>query len=109
MFAHHLRDNGFDVEVCTGAADGLRTAAERRPDAVVTRLRQSDPTLDGIDITRRLRRSETTADVPIVVITTSVLPGDRQAAADARCNSYLELPVSPDALAAELHRILQRD
>jgi CheY-like chemotaxis protein len=108
MFAEHLRQNGFDVEVCTDATDGLRAAAQQPPDAVVTRIRQSDPTLDGIDITRRLKRSTMTFDVPIVVITTSVLPGDRQAATDARCDGYLELPVSPDELAAELQRILDR-
>jgi DNA-binding response OmpR family regulator len=108
MFAEYLRQNGFEVDVCTDATDGLRTAARQPPDAVITRIRQSDPTLDGIDITRRLKRSAMTADVPILVITTSLLPGDRQAAADAQCDCYLELPVSPDTLAAELQRVLDR-
>ena len=106
MYAEYLETLGFQVDVCRDAVEGLCTAAQQPPDVVVTRLRQSDPTLDGFDIVKRLKRSASTHHVPIVMITTSMFPQDRQAAADLRCDSYLLLPVPPPELAAELRRLL---
>ena len=108
MYAEYLRTVGFEVECCAEAVDGLRSAADRAPDVVVTRLRQFDPVLNGIRIARRLKRSRSTRHVPVVIITTSTLATDREAGM-AASDAYLLLPVTPSELAGELRRLLRPD
>jgi CheY-like chemotaxis protein len=106
MYAEYLRAQGFDVHLHHAASAGLRAVAEASPDIVVTRLRQDHAEPDGVAITRLLKRDEATRHIPVVIITTSILPGDERAAAEAACDAYLVLPVSPDVLAAEVRRLL---
>ena len=108
MYAEYLRTVGFEVECCVEAVDGLRSAADRAPDIVVTRLRQFDPLLNGIRIARRLKRSGSTRHVPVVIITTSTLAADREAGTVAS-DAYLLLPVTPNELAAQLRRLLRQE
>jgi response regulator RpfG family c-di-GMP phosphodiesterase len=104
MYAEYLRSAGFDVVVPPNPAVGLQLADQDPPDAVVTRLRQGDAALDGMEVLRRLKRNRTTRHVPVVIITTSINRSDAQAAA-GRCDAYLLLPVMPDELAAQIRRV----
>ena len=106
MYSEYLRSQGFDVRLHHVAAAGLREVVEARPDIVVTRLRQEHSELDGVAITRLLKGDEATRHIPVVIITTSMLASDERAAAEAACDAYLVLPVSPDVLASELRRLL---
>jgi DNA-binding response OmpR family regulator len=65
--------------------------------------------LDGVELTRRLRMQNATARIPIVIITTSIGREDRHAAWQAGCNSYLQLPCLPDTLVAEVRRLTGAD
>jgi CheY-like chemotaxis protein len=106
MYSEYLRSEGFEVQLYRAASAGLQAAADSRPDIVVTRLRQERREMDGVEITRLLKRNESTRHMPIVIITTSILASDAAAADEAACDAYLVLPVSPDALARELRRLL---
>jgi CheY-like chemotaxis protein len=105
MYSEYLRSQGFDVRLHRVASAGLREVADANPDIVVTRLRQERHEIDGVEITRLLKRDEATRHIPVVMITTSMLASDARAAAEAACDAYLVLPVPPDALAAELRRL----
>ena len=106
MYSEYLRSQGFDVRLHRLASAGLRDVVEASPDIIVTRLRQEHSELDGVEITRQLKRDEATRHIPVVIITTSMLASDERAAAEAACDAYLVLPVSPDMLARELRRLL---
>lgn len=105
MYAEYLRMCGFRTKVCRAPEDAVEDATRHPPDVVVTRLRQAGP-LTGIGLVQRLKAHKTTENVPVVMITTSWHAEDRDAALQAGCDSYLLLPVLPDALAAELRRVL---
>jgi CheY-like chemotaxis protein len=103
MYGEYLRAVGFDVELHRDAGDAIAAVGRRRPDVFVTRLRQRHQALSGIEIVDHVKRM-TAPPVPVVMLTTSMLASDREAAERAHCDAYLLLPVVPDQLA---HRIRQ--
>jgi len=99
-----LQLEGFEVEL-TADGDATLTAIETRtPDAVVLDVMM--PGLDGLDVTRRLRR--TGNRVPILLLTARDAVGDRVEGLDAGADDYLPKPFALEELIARLRALLRR-
>jgi CheY-like chemotaxis protein len=61
------------------------------PDLVL--LDRHLPDGDGLDLVAEIRRGPRHASVPVLMISASVLPGDRDAALAAGCDAFVEKPV----------------
>lgn len=57
------------------------------------------PIVDGLEVLKRLRTSERTHRIPVVVLTSSDDERDRAAGYDLGCNSYIRKPVDFDQFA----------
>jgi two-component system, cell cycle response regulator DivK len=112
----HVEDNEFNrrivrdllmrttyrlVEAVDGES-GLMLAEQERPDLVLVDVQL--PRMSGLDVTRRLRESPTTAEIPIIVITSFALSGDDQRARDAGASHYVSKPYSPRELLEAIRR-----
>jgi two-component system cell cycle response regulator DivK len=64
------------------------------------------PKMSGLDATRALKADPRTSDIPIVVITSFALSGDREKAAVAGADNYLAKPYSPRELLALVRQYL---
>jgi two-component system, cell cycle response regulator DivK len=64
------------------------------------------PKMSGLDATRALKADPRTSDIPIIVITSFALSGDREKAAVAGADNYLAKPYSPRELLALVRRYL---
>jgi signal transduction histidine kinase len=62
-----LQKRGFEVTACTNGADALDRIGERLPDLVLLDI--SMPEMDGFEVTRRLKSSALTRDIPIIFLT----------------------------------------
>jgi DNA-binding response OmpR family regulator len=82
---------------------GLAAVGEWRPDLVVLDL--GLPTLDGIEVCRRLRRS---SQLPILVLTARGAVEDRVRGLDAGADDYLAKPFSLDEVMARVRSTLRR-
>jgi CheY-like chemotaxis protein/HPt (histidine-containing phosphotransfer) domain-containing protein len=84
------------------ANDGLEAVAAvtLAPDRFVAIIMDCQmPRLDGYEATRRIRQLETaTTRVPIVALTASILPGERQRCLAAGMDEFLAKPVDFDLL-----------
>jgi two-component system cell cycle response regulator DivK len=67
------------------------------------------PKMSGLDATRALREDPRTKDIPIIVITSFALSGDREKAATAGADNYLAKPYSPRELLALVRQYLPED
>jgi len=56
------------------------------------------PVMDGLEATRRLRADPRFASLPIVAMTSSALPGDKEACLRAGMNDHLSKPIDPALL-----------
>ncbi|MCC6669085.1 MAG: sigma-54-dependent Fis family transcriptional regulator [Polyangiaceae bacterium] len=100
--AELLRDAGYLVDTASDGFKALSRAEEVRLDLVLTDLRM--PSMDGLELIRRLRRSD--IDTPVVVMTAfgsvdSALSAMREQAAD-----FVVKPLDMDRLLAVVARVI---
>jgi CheY-like chemotaxis protein len=67
LYAVHMRAAGWQVATATNGVDAVLLAERLVPDVIV--MDMNLPLVDGIEATRRLRRGEHTATIPIVACT----------------------------------------
>jgi DNA-binding response OmpR family regulator len=100
--ADYLRHAGYAVTVATDGAQAIEQA-KARPDLIVLDL--GLPGIDGIDVTRRLRRESA---VPIIMVTARVEEADRLLGLETGADDYLTKPFSPRELVARVKAVLRR-
>jgi len=83
---------------------GVALAQEKRPQLVLMDVQL--PKMSGHDATRMLKQDPRTSQIPIIVITSFALSGDRERAAAAGADSYLAKPYSPRELLALIRKFL---
>jgi len=63
------------------------------------------PFLDGVETLTRLKRNETTACIPVYMLSTTDNPREIERCFQLGCNAYIAKPVSHEALAEAIHRL----
>jgi len=91
------------VEAVDGES-GVAVAQAELPQLILMDVQL--PKMSGLDATRTLKADPRTKDIPIIVITSFALSGDREKAADAGADSYLAKPYSPRELLALVRQYL---
>lgn len=99
-----LRAAGYRVLVAADGEEGLKRAAEEKPDLVL--LDVMLPRLDGFEVAAALRRLGT--DQPILMLTAKGTVEDRVQGLDAGADDYLVKPFSTDELLARVRALLRR-
>jgi DNA-binding response OmpR family regulator len=102
----HLQKEGFQVETASSGEAGLERALSDPPSAVV--LDRSLPSLDGLEVCRRLRQDPRTAAVPVVLLTARAAEFERVAGLEAGADDYMSKPFSPRELVARIRAVLRR-
>jgi len=99
-----VRDGVEAIDYLFGAdAEGL---SGRNPMPVVILLDLKLPRIDGLEVLRRIRADESTALLPVVVLTTSSEPRDIQQAYQLGANSYIRKPVDYQDFMKSVNAIL---
>ena len=104
LYAQQLALSGFDVIEAANGADAIARTTTQAPDVVLMDL--SLPVVDGWEATRRLKSDERTAHIPVVALTAHDGSGELQRATRAGCDWFVPKPCPPDALIAEVRRVL---
>ena len=103
LVADYLERSGFTVSVAHDGGEALMRARTERPALVVLDL--GLPGLDGLDVTRQLRRD---GDVPILMLTARDDETDRIIGLELGADDYVTKPFSPRELVARVRAILRR-
>jgi CheY-like chemotaxis protein len=104
LYAEQLAISGFDVIEAEDGVDAIDHATNHTPDVVLMDL--SLPRMDGWEATRRLKKDDRTAHIPVVALTAHDGAGELQRATSAGCDWFVPKPCSPAALIAEVRRVL---
>ena len=99
----YLEHAGFEVLTAGDGRGALALVRQRRPDLVVLDL--GLPGLDGLDVTRELRRDST---IPIVMLTARDDELDKLLGLELGADDYLTKPFSPRELVARVKAVLRR-
>lgn len=106
LYRSTLSQAGFEVVALdtTDAAKAAATVVERRPQAVITRIR---PGVFGIELTRHVREHAATKCTPVILITTYTEQSMHATAWAAGADAVFLLPLTPTALIQALRRELR--
>lgn len=104
MCSEYLNFSGFRVVEARDGFEALEKAFELRPDVILMDL--SLPGMDGWEATRRLKKDDRTRKIPVIALTGHALAGHSDGAKQAGCDSFLTKPCLPDAMVAEVRRML---
>src|SRR5687768_18604003 len=86
-----LEFRGHEVVECEDGAPSLELARTHKPALVLMDIQL--PTMDGITALLRLRADPDTASIPVVAVTASVTPGERDRVVAAGFNGYVAKPI----------------
>lgn len=103
LLRDYLQQAGFRVVTSSDGPGALASARTERPDLIVLDL--GLPGLDGLDVTRTLRKS---SDVPIIMLTARAEEADRIVGLELGADDYLVKPFSPKELVARVRAVLRR-
>jgi len=99
----YLERAGFRVAIAGTGADALALARRKRPDLVVLDL--GLPHMDGLDVTRALRKQ---SNVPIIMLTARVDERDKLIGLELGADDYITKPFSPKELVARVRAVFRR-
>jgi CheY-like chemotaxis protein len=104
VLSRRLRRQGYEVLIATAGLEGLRLAADARPDLILMDLGMPD--IDGWECTKRLKAETVTSAIPIIALTAHAMLGDRQKALDAGCDDFDTKPIDFVGLLEKMNRLL---
>ncbi len=101
-----LEINGYKVLQAIEARTGIDIAVRVHPDLILMDVQL--PGMDGLELTRRLRRDPALGGVQIVALTAYAMKGDAENAFSAGCNGYITKPIDTrtfvNTVSGYLHR-----
>jgi DNA-binding response OmpR family regulator len=99
----YLEHAGFAVRIAGDGESALAAIRRERPDLVVLDL--GLPGVDGLDVTRTIRRD---SNLPVIMLTARGEPLDRILGLEMGADDYLPKPFSPRELVARVRAVLRR-
>jgi len=102
-----LRQQGFDVVSAVNGEEGLAAIHREMPGIVLLDLLM--PKLPGVEVLRAIRANSETKDIPVIVLSNSSRPEDRDEVADLGVIAYLvKSNLSLKELGAQIRAVLER-
>ncbi len=101
-----LKDAGFEVRTANDGLDAETMLARFVPDIMLVDMEM--PRMNGLELTARVRSSERTKGVPVIMITSRSTEKHRQTAAASGVNVLLTKPFSEDELLEQVMRLVMR-
>ena len=99
----YLEHAGFLVRTAGDGEAALEVVERHRPDLIVLDL--GLPGLDGLDVTRRIRRD---SNLPVIMLTAREDELDKLVGLELGADDYLTKPFSPRELVARVRAVLRR-
>jgi two-component system phosphate regulon response regulator PhoB len=106
LLVYHFEREEFAIRATADGEEALLLAREDAPDLVL--LDWMLEGLSGIEVCRRLRRMQETANVPIIMLTARGEEADRIRGLETGADDYVTKPFSPRELVARVLAVLRR-
>jgi CheY-like chemotaxis protein/nitrogen-specific signal transduction histidine kinase len=95
-----LEPHGCRITLVENGAEAVEAASLERFDAILMDMQM--PVMDGLEATRRIRRSRLNGDTPVVALTANAMDVHRAAWDETGVHAFLTKPIDPVVLAGTL-------
>lgn len=106
LIGHKLRSRGGDVTIIADGAEAWERISDEPPHLVI--LDGMLPSMDGLEVLRRMREEPALGDVPVIMLTARRREQDIVDALQIGASDYLVKPFMPEELMARVERLLPR-
>ncbi|MCX4026548.1 phosphate regulon transcriptional regulator PhoB [Endozoicomonas sp. SM1973] len=106
MIAVALEMAGYECLEADNTQDAHSIMIDKKPDLIL--LDWMLPGTSGIELARRLRRDEITANIPIIMLTAKGEEDNKIQGLEVGADDYITKPFSPRELVARLKAVLRR-
>jgi two-component system cell cycle response regulator DivK len=96
---------GYLLIEAVDGEEALAKAFSEKPDLIL--MDRSLPKINGLEVTRRLKKEREFKSIPIVAITAHAMRGDREKALEAGCEGYIAKPINVRTLPAQIQYYLE--
>lgn len=107
LITYALRRHGYEVISADTGIKGVDMAVAEHPALIIMDINL--PGIDGLEATRRIRKSGANGTIPIIAITSYAMAGDMDLVLAAGCNGYFEKPIDPLTVMDKIHALLGWD
>jgi two-component system phosphate regulon response regulator PhoB len=97
---------GFQVKRAANGQIAYQMVLDEAPDLILADWMM--PMMTGLELAKRLKREENTAEIPIILLTAKSDENDKIAGFDAGVDDYVVKPFSPRELIARIKAVLRR-
>jgi DNA-binding response OmpR family regulator len=101
-----LVNEGYKVMTAASAEEALELLRSYHPSLILADIQL--PGMDGLELTRRIKKNEETRDIMVVALTAFAMKGDEQKAIDAGCDGYITKPIDTRSLGARIREQFKR-
>jgi len=95
-----LEADGYLVLLAPNGREGLSQAFRERPNLILVDIHLQG--LDGYEVARRLRQMDHTRHIPILAVSTSGNPEDKDLSVEVGCDDYIVKPIDVDLISKQI-------
>jgi len=106
VLQYNLEKEGFEVDLAHRGDSALEAVRRHPPDLLILDLML--PGIDGLELTRLLKRDPTTSRIPIVMLTAKGEEVDRIVGFELGADDYIPKPFSPRELVLRVKAVMRR-
>ena len=107
LISYNLESEGWDIIKAAKGIEGYAAAKKNIPNLILLDIMLPD--IDGLEVCRKLKRDETTKDIPIIMLTAKSEDSDVISGLELGAADYITKPFSPRVLIARLRAVLRRN
>jgi len=100
-----LEMDGFQVTLLDNGEAALSETRSSQPDLVLMDLRM--PGINGLEAQQALRQCESTRDIPVVVLTASVMVGEKERLLSEGFDGFMQKPIDVSTFSDEVRSFLK--
>ncbi|MDQ6644671.1 MAG: response regulator transcription factor [Chloroflexota bacterium] len=104
--AYNLEQAGYQVITAADGASALQAARREVPDLIILDIML--PEMDGLEVCRQLRRENSTATIPIMMLTAKSDEIDKVVGLEVGADDYVTKPFGRRELLARVRALLRR-
>ncbi|HOJ17780.1 MAG: response regulator [Ignavibacteriales bacterium] len=104
MLTYLLESQDFQVIQARSGVEGIEMAIESKPDFILLDIQL--PEMDGYTVAAKIRECEILKQIPIIVVTSYAMTGDKEKALASGADGYIEKPIDPETFIDQMNSFL---
>jgi len=99
-----LEKHGYQTIAAEDGKTGIDMAIKEKPNLIILDIQLPD--LNGLDVLKAIRASGANGGTAIIAMTSFAMSGDKERFMQAGCSGYIEKPIDPDTVMAQIRTVV---